>query len=75
VYVSIGVNEAYHAKDPPLVVDFPVVEADYSFYVLKLVEEVDFALVAADSGFVGVFELHALEGEELEVLGHDAVHG
>ena len=42
-------------------------------FVFEAAEEVDFAFVAGDGGHVGVLEVDALHGEDLEVVGHDTV--
>lgn len=52
----------YHTEDLALLVDFPVIEADYTLDVLQFLEEINLALVASYGSLIGVFQLHSLQG-------------
>lgn len=50
----------YHTEDLSLLVNLPIVEADDSFDILQLLQEIDLALVASHCSFICVFKLHSL---------------
>jgi hypothetical protein len=58
-----------------LLVNLPIVEADYAFDILELLKKIDLTLVPSYCCLVGVFKLYSLQGKELEILCHDSVHG